>query len=194
MRRNGPWLIEESCSKFKNKFVEVTEDRVVQPDGKPGTYATVRLNPGVAVLAITDDREVHLTRQFRYACGRECIEVVAGVIERDEDPRDAAKRELREELGIMAGEWTDLGALDPDTSILTGPARLFLARRLRETDTDPDPSEDIRRVTVSLDAAIQMVMNGSITHAPSCVAILKAARVLDQLRHHRLDRGSGSHA
>jgi hypothetical protein len=194
MRRNGPWLIEESCLKFKNKFVEVTEDRVVQPDGNPGTYATVKLNPGVAVLAITDDGDVHLTRQFRYACGRECIEVVAGVIEHDEDPGDAAKRELREELGIIADEWIDLGPLDPDTSILSGPARMFMARRLRQTVTDPDPSEDIANVTVSLDTAIQMVMDGSITHAPSCVVILKAARVLDELRNHRGDRGSGSHA
>ena len=63
-----------------------------------------------------------------------------------------------------------------DTSIVQCPVRLFTADALRMTHADPDPTESIRGMTVSFDAAVDMVMKGQITHAPSCVLILKAER------------------
>ena len=176
MRRHGPWVIEATFEKYTNDFLKLQEDRVKTPDGAPGSYATVMLKPGVAVLAVNGAGEVHLTRQFRYAIGRESVEAASGGVENDEDPLDSAKRELREELGIVADEWTDLGVIDADTSIVCGPCRLFVARALQMTKKDEDSTESIERLTLSLDAAVDLVMNGEITHAPSCVLILKAAR------------------
>jgi 8-oxo-dGDP phosphatase len=106
------------------------------------------------------------------------VEVASGAVEHDEEPLPAAHRELREELGLIADTWTDLGMFDLDTSIVRCPVRLFLARALRTTTVDPDPTERIRRVTVSLDDAVTMVLNGEITHAPSCFLILKAERTI----------------
>lgn len=177
MRRYGPWTIKSSSTKFQNHFVTVTEDAVRQPDGSDGTYATVALNPGVAILAINDAGQVCLTRQFRYAIGRESIEVVSGAIDEGEEPLDAAKRELCEEVGLTAAEWSDVGTIDVDTSILRCPVRLFVARKLTPTSDDPDPAERIERLTVAFDAAVQMALNGAITHSPSCVLLLKAKLV-----------------
>jgi 8-oxo-dGTP pyrophosphatase MutT (NUDIX family) len=174
VRQHGPWRIEESSKRYTSPFLDLYEDRVAKPDGTPGTYATVTLKPGVAVLPVTDAGEVHLTRQFRYAVGRDSVEVACGAIENDEEPPLAAERELREELGLVGGNWTDLGTFDLDTSIVRCPVRLFVVGALRTTSVDPDPTERIRRVTVSFDEAVGMVMNGDITHAPSCVLILKA--------------------
>jgi 8-oxo-dGTP pyrophosphatase MutT (NUDIX family) len=178
MRQHGPWVIHDSAEKFRNNFVTVTEDRVTQPDGSDSTFATVALNPGIAVLAINDGGEVQLTRQFRYATGADSVEVVCGAVEPGEDALAAAKRELREEAGFVADTWTDLGGIDTDTSILRGPVRLFLARDLSRTGKNPDPSERIASLTVPFDEALSMVHEGAITHAPSCVLILKAARYL----------------
>jgi 8-oxo-dGTP pyrophosphatase MutT (NUDIX family) len=178
MRQHGPWVIHDSAEKFSNKFVAVTEDRVTKHDGAPGTFATVTLKPGVSVLAIDDRGQVYLTRQFRYAIGADSVEVVSGAVEVGEEVLAAAQRELREEVGIVAERWTDLGTIDMDTSILRCPVQLFLARDLKAVGEDPDPSEDITPVTMPFEEALSMVHEGAITHSPSCVLILKAAQHL----------------
>jgi ADP-ribose pyrophosphatase len=175
-RVHGPWVIEASRQVYRSEFIELEEDRVKKPDGSPGVYATVTLKPGVAVLPIDDAGDVHLTRQFRYGIGRQSIEVPSGTLEPGEEPLAAAQREVREELGIAAEEWTDLGAFDLDTSIVRCEVRLLIAKRLRFTAPHADPTEVIRPLKVSFAAAVDLVMNGGITHAPSCVLILKAVQ------------------
>src|SRR4051812_29040722 len=110
-RKNGNWTIKHTRKIFENDFFKVFEDEVIQPDGKDGKYATIRFVQGAAVLPLDDDGFIYLTKQFRYALGREDLEVVSGAIE-DENPSEAARREAREELGIEAEEWTDLGVIE----------------------------------------------------------------------------------
>ena len=71
-----------------------------------------------------------MTKEFRYAVGQMSLEVVSGGVEEGEEPLAAARRELKEELGIEADEWVELGRVDPFTSMVLSPARLFLARKL----------------------------------------------------------------
>jgi 8-oxo-dGTP pyrophosphatase MutT (NUDIX family) len=173
-RKHGPWTIKETIQKYHNEFFVVNEDQVVRPDGEDGTYATVEVKPGVSVLPFDEDGNVYLTSQFRYAVGRDSIEASSGGMDEGETPSEAAKRELREELGIEAKELIDLGQLDVDTSIINCPARLFLARRLSFTEKNEDGTEQIKTLKIKLDEAVKKVMNGEITHAPSCALILKA--------------------
>jgi 8-oxo-dGTP pyrophosphatase MutT (NUDIX family) len=177
-QKHGPWTIQETTQKYQNSFINVHEDQVLQPDGQPGMYATVKMIPGVAILPIDSDRIVYLTRQFRYALGKESIEVVCGAIEEDEPPFEAAQREVQEELGIKAEEWIDLGVFDLDTSIVHCPVYLFLTKHLSFTQTNQEGTETIERLHMPLDEAVQMVMDSKITHAPSCVLILKAGNAL----------------
>jgi 8-oxo-dGTP pyrophosphatase MutT (NUDIX family) len=180
-RRNGPWTIKDSRVVYRNEFIEVVEDDVLQPDGESGSYATVRIKAGVSVLAFTD-REVYLIRQFRYALGRESLEAVSGAVEEDESPADAAVRELQEEAGIIAGELVELGRIDVDTSIVNNPAYHFLARDLRFTESRPEGTEEIRVEKFPLEAAVRMVMASEITHASTCSLILKAQQYLTAKR------------
>ena len=83
-----------------------------------------------------------------------------------------------EELGIEAETWIDLGVVHPMTSMLYAPAQLFLAKKLSFFQPDPEASEIIRLVKVKLSEAVRMVIESEITHAPSCVLILKASHVL----------------
>jgi len=177
-QKHGPWTIQETSCKYEDSFINVRKDQVLRPDGQTGSYATVTMKPGVAVLPIDSNGIVYLTQQFRYALGKESIEVVSGGLEEQELPLESAKRELQEELGIEADEWTNLGSFDLDTSIINCPVHLFLAKHLNFIETDQEGTETIETVKVSLNAAIQMVMESAITHSPSCVLILKAQNAM----------------
>jgi ADP-ribose pyrophosphatase len=178
-RTKGLWLVEETVQKYKNSWLELSEDKVVRPDGKAGTFATVSMKPGVSVLAMDDLAQVYLTSEYRYAVERESIEVVSGGIDDDEPPLVAARRELREELGIEAAQWIDLGLVDPFTSAIHSPATLFLARKLSLVEPEPESTEVIRVLKVDLTEAVWMVMESEITHGPSCVLILKTYLLLN---------------
>lgn len=174
-KRHGPWTITETALRFQNDFIEVREDQVIQPDGEPGSYAIVKVKPGVCVLPLDDNGFVYLTCQFRYALGKESLETATGAIEEGEPPLDAAQRELREELGFEAATWADLGTVHLDTSIIHCPVSLFLAKGLRFVGTDREGTETIRTVKMPLKEALGKVAASEILHGPSCVLLLKAA-------------------
>ena len=181
-RRKGPWTVEETARVYRTPWVEVVEDKVIRPDGTPGLFTTVRMRPGVSVLALDEEGFVQLTSEYRYAVERESVEVVSGGVEDDETPLDAAKRELREELGLEAREWIDLGPVDPFTSIVLAPARLYLARGLTHGREEREATEVISVLRVPLSDAVEMVARGRVTHGPSCVLILRAHLYLNEDR------------
>lgn len=186
MKKHGPWQIVRSEEVYRDPWIAVRRDEVIRPDGKPGTHSVVTLKPGVTVLAIDDADNVFLTEEFHYGVGRVTVEAVSGGIEPGENPVETAKRELREELGIEAAEWVDLGVVDPFTASVVSPTRLYLARELRFGDPTPDGTEQIRRVTMKLADAVQKVIASEITHGPSCLVILKAAfRFVEEKRDSR---------
>ena len=172
-KKNGPWTILSTTQKYKNEFIEVNEDAVIQPDGKEGKYATVEMKAGCCSLPVDDEGNVYLIKQFRYALGEESIETICGAIE-DEKPIDAAKREVKEELGIEADDWQALGTAETDTSIVHCPAHFFVAKKLKFSKPEREGSEVMKTVKMSLDEAVEKVLSGEIKHALSCVLILKA--------------------
>ncbi len=179
-RKNGPWTIKETIPKYKNPWIEVKEDQVIRPDGKPGIFGIVNMKSGISVLPIDDDGFVYLTDEFHYAIEKDSIEVVSGAIDDNETPIITAKRELEEELGIKANEWTELGVVNPFTTVIKSPAYLFLARKLTFTKSNQEGTENIKLVKVKFKEAVKMVMESKITHSPSCVLILKAKEFLEK--------------
>jgi ADP-ribose pyrophosphatase len=169
----GLWRVNKTVQRYKNSWLELNEDQVVRPDGEFGIFATVSMRPGVSVLAMDSDSRVYLTNEYRYAIERESIEVVSGGIEEGESPYVAARRELREELGIEAAQWIELGSVDPFTSSIHSPAKLYLARNLCLVEPEPEATEIIKVLKVDLNEAMRMVLESEITHGPSCVLILK---------------------
>ena len=93
--------------------------------------------------------------------------------------REAAARELKEELGIEAEEFVELGRCDPLTYLVDSPSHLVLARGLSFTGQQQEGTETIRREKVSLDEAVRMAMDGRITHGASCVIILRTKQFLE---------------
>ncbi len=173
MRRHGPWTIVTSTKIYQDPWIRLDCDQVIRPDGLAGTYSVVDLKSGVTVIAVDSEDVVHLTSEFHYAVGRTTLEGASGGIEVGESPLESAGRELREELGIVAQKWTDLGSVDPFTSAVRSPVQLFLAEDISFVQTELEGTELIERVAMPLTEAMRAVMDGRITHAPTCVALLK---------------------
>ena len=177
--KRGEWTVLDSAVLYRNPWLTVREDQVIQPDGQDGAFGVVEMTPGVSVLPVDDDGTVYLVRIYRYTLDRHCLEALAGGIEDDEDPQEAARRELREEAGIEATDLIDLGVVDQLTEVVVSPDRLFLARGLSFNKPHREETEEIERVAVPLHQAVAWAYDGTITHAASVVLILKAARHLN---------------
>lgn len=170
----GPWKIKSTEQVYADPFVQLSVDQVIRPDGDDGQHVVVKIKPGVCVIAVDDERNVHLTQEFHYAVGRETVECVSGGIEPGDDADATARRELQEELGLVANQWLPLMTVDPFTAIMASPTCLYLARGLSRVEATPEPTELIEHLVMPLSKAVTMVEQGEITHAPSCVAILLA--------------------
>ncbi|MDC0262223.1 NUDIX hydrolase [Planctomycetaceae bacterium] len=182
MTQHGPWFINASEVVYHDPWLSLRCDQVTRPDGQPGTYSVVTIKSGVSVLAMNEEGFVYLTDEFHYAIGRQSLETVSGGIDDKETAEQAARRELAEELGLIADELISLGTVDPFTGSLLSPTELFLARGISETEANPEGTELIEMVKVSFAEAVEKVMSGEITHAPSCVLILKAEKWLKSER------------
>ena len=178
-RKHGPWTIRSSERLYADDFAEVWVDEASRPDGEPARRVTMRMKEGVAVLALDGEGSAHLVETFRYAVGKQCVEVVQGGMEEGEEAEAAARRELKEELGIEAEEFIDMGLVDAVTSQVYSPSRIFLARGLTFGEPDRDSTESLRPLKVSFEEAVRMVMDGRVTQGISCALILKSKLFLE---------------
>jgi ADP-ribose pyrophosphatase len=173
MREHGPWKVVETRYVYRDAWIDVQIDDVIRPDGRPGTHSIVWLKQGVTVIALDDAQHVYLTEEFHYGVGRVTIEGVSGGNDPPEAMLDTARRELQEEIGIVAERWTDLGVVDPFTSNVNSPTQLYLAEELRFVDAAREGTETMRCLRVPLAEAVAMAGDGRITHAQTVVALLK---------------------
>lgn len=172
-RRVGPYTVVHSRPIYENPWVKLREDRVTDLKHKESTFGVITMKPGVTVLPMDDSGNVRLVREFKYGIGEPTLEAVSGAIESGETPEQAGLRELGEEIGLIAAEWVDMGLVNPFTTIVNSPNHTFLARNLSRIRRRPDAPEQIETVTMPFADALQAVLDGSITHAASCVLILK---------------------
>jgi 8-oxo-dGTP pyrophosphatase MutT (NUDIX family) len=174
MKLDNPYRLTSRKEIYSNPWIRVREDHVIRPNGTAGMFGVVEVKPGASVLAMEGDGSVYLIKEYKYGVGRESVEVMSGGIEEGETPLDTARRELREELGLTAREYTDLGMIDPFTTAAQSPNYLFLARGLERCESEPDEGEFLEIVRVPFARAVEMAMASEITHAASCAVILKA--------------------
>ena len=165
----------DSTEIHRGNLVRLCKDSVILPDGSAAIYEHVEIKHGASTLAIEPNGDVWLVREWKYAIDRPSLEVVSGGIEEGEEPIAAARRELREEAGLAAARWTSLGFVDPFTTMLRCPNHMFIAEELSSVPHEPDAGEAIEVVRMPLSEAVARILSGDITHATSCVLILRAA-------------------
>jgi len=157
---------------FDGVLLKVYRDRVRLPDGAESGREYIRHPGAVAVVPFLDDGQVLLERQFRYPHGRDFIEIPAGKLEPGEPVLETAKRELLEETGYSADEWTRLGTLHTAIAYTDEAIELFVARGLRKGERNLDQGEFLETFSVGFDEALEMVRDGRITDAKSVAALL----------------------
>jgi 8-oxo-dGTP pyrophosphatase MutT (NUDIX family) len=154
---------------------------MVHPNGQPGEHGVV-ITPRASAAVVIDGEDIVLARQARYAIDRNVLEVVKGGADGDESPQDAAERELREELGIIADRWDALGIIYEIPSIMQEPVSLFLARDIRAVTSQPEDVETIIAVRMPFRDAYLAAARGEINDAVTGLALLRAAQRLEDER------------
>lgn len=164
---------------FDGVILHVKKDTVRLPNGNLTGREIIRHIGAVCVIPVTEDNCVFVERQYRYPYDTIITEIPAGKLDsKEEDRLSAAKRELREETGITADEWTDLGGFFPSAAYSDEYITMFIARGLHYGERALDEDEFLNVVRVPLSELVEDVMNGLIPDSKTQTAVLKAARFL----------------
>ena len=168
----NPWQTVSSTEVYRNPWIQVTEHRVIRPDGKPGIYGVVAFqNLAVGVLALNDEGFLVLVGQWRYPLGVYSWEIPEGGCPLGQDPLETAQRELREETGLVAHEWKSMLRMHLSNSVSDEAAVVFVARSLRQGVAEPEGTEKLMVRWVRPVEAWDMIRQGLITDAISVAAI-----------------------
>lgn len=168
----------ESTLKYNGKVIDVYNDRVLLENGKEAARDVVRHPGGVCVVALNEKDEVYFVRQFRYPHGKVLLEIPAGKLEWGEDHFACGKRELLEETGCTADEFTYLGCLLPTPAYDTEVIHMYMAKGLHKSSQHLDEDEFLEVSLIPLAKAVEMVMNNEIEDAKTQLALLKVSALL----------------
>lgn len=162
----------ESNYSYQGKVVSLRIDKVTLPNGREGMREIVEHPGAVAIVPITSEGKIIMVKQFRKPIERVTIELPAGKLDKREEPRTCALRELQEEIGHTADE------LEYKFSYYTTPGfsdeimYLFKATKLQKSKLDCDDDEFIELIELSPHEAYQKILQGEIVDAKTIIGIL----------------------
>ena len=173
---NNPWQTLSTETRYENPWITVTHSEVINPNGNPGIYGLVRYkNHAVGIVPIDEEGYTYLVGQYRYATDRYEWEIPEGGCPVGTDPLATAKRELKEETGLVAEQWEQICDFYLSNSVSDEYGLAFVARRLRQEEAAPEDTEDLRVKRLHLNEAIEMVLAGEIKDALSIMALQRVA-------------------
>jgi ADP-ribose pyrophosphatase len=162
------------------KIIAIDQDTVRFPDGSTGTMDIVR-HPGASAIVpflsdpSGDDPQILLIKQYRYAAGGFLYEIPAGRLDKGEEPRRCAERELKEETGCTAQRLEQVFTMATTPGFSDEIIHLFIASGLERGEHQREADEFMTVETFSLSEALQMIQKGEIRDAKTALGILFAA-------------------
>lgn len=167
INEDGKWETISSEYLFRRPWLTVRHDKVRLPDGRINPEFYVLEYPDwVNIIAITENGEFVMERQYRHGLDKTCYEIAAGVVENGETPLEAARRELEEETGYGGGEWKELMLISGNPSTTSNLTHCFLAEGVKKVSAQHlDSTEDLSVCLLSLDQVRQLLVHDKIRQA-----------------------------
>jgi 8-oxo-dGTP pyrophosphatase MutT (NUDIX family) len=177
------FAVQASKDVYAGRVMALRADEVLMPSGRVAVREIVEHPGAVAIAALDADDRLMMIHQYRHAVGRRLWELPAGLLDvRGEDPLVTAQRELAEETGLAASEWSVLVDVTPSPGFTDEAVRVYLARGLSEVgrpEHADDEEADLAARWVSLPVAVRMVLSGTIVNATTVAGVLAAHALRD---------------
>jgi 8-oxo-dGTP pyrophosphatase MutT (NUDIX family) len=175
----NPWTKLSEKEYYDNAWISVSEHQIINPSRKPGIYGKVHFkNKAIGIVPIDDDGNTWLVGQYRYTLDEYSWEIPMGGGPEGEDIIESAKRELKEETGLIASEWKNILRIHTSNSVTDEEGFIFLAKGLEQGETEFEETEKLEIKKLPLSEAVQMVMDGEITDSLSIAGLLKVHLML----------------
>jgi ADP-ribose pyrophosphatase len=157
---------------FKGKIIKLRVDEVILNNDNKATREIVEHSGAVAIIPIIDKDRMFLVRQFRKPIEKELIELPAGKLEREENPKECALRELEEEIGYRAGKIQKLITIYTSPGFANEIIHIYVASDLKKTRINRDKDEFMDILKVSFEEVKDMINNGKIQDAKTIAGVL----------------------
>lgn len=166
---------------FKSKLFEIVRSTVRLHQVGEHKHEDVYLRPAVFIFPLTDKNDIYLIYEYRYLLKKTVLSAVAGFSEKGETSIQTAKRELKEEAGVIASQWEELLRFNMSNSVVKSQNYLFLAKELEFTQKALEKDEEIELVKMTISEAVEKVFSGEISGTGTIIGIL----LLDKLKREK---------
>ena len=168
------WIIKNEQTQYENPWIKVTEYQVINPSGNVGIYGKVHYkNHAIGIIPLDHNGKIHMVGQFRFVLNKYSIEIPEGGGNPNTDPLESAKRELKEETGLKAENWEKLLEMHLSNSVSDELAIVYLATNLSQEESEPEETEKLTLLTMTVDEVYRMILDNTITDAITVAAILR---------------------
>lgn len=176
MKPSGPgWTVRSARTAYENPWLVLRHYETLAPTGHPALYGVVSFkNYAIAILPLHDNGEVTLVGQHRMPLADYSWELPEGGGPIGIDPLDSAKRELREEAGLVADDWRQVLRFQLSNSVSDERGFGFIATGLTRAETEPDETEALRIVRVPFRQALDLAVAGHMPDAMTVAMLLRA--------------------
>lgn len=176
---NNPWTVLATKPVYENPWISVTEYDVINPSGGKGIYGKVHFkNKAIGIIPLDESFNTYLVGQFRFTLNKYFWEIPEGGGPLGTDVLVSAKRELLEETGLVAAQWTLLMDFHLSNSVSDEHGQIFLAQQLTQHAAEPEETEQLQIKKIPFAEAYAMVEDGRITDSMSVAAIQKVQLML----------------
>ena len=180
MTEQNPWITKSTETKYDNPWIRLDESQVINPAGNDGIYGVVHFkNRAMAIIPLDEENNTWIVGQFRYTTKTYEWEVIEGGVPEGEDLLEGAKRELEEEAGLKANEWTMIiDGCQLSNSVSDEIGYAYVAKGLSMTATNPEETEQLQIRKLPFEELVTMVMNGEIKDLLSVASVLKVKMMI----------------
>jgi len=177
--QHNPWQVKSEASVYENPWIQVIHHDVINPSGGKGIYGKVHFKAtAIGILPLDEQLNTWLVGQYRFPLNQYSWEIPEGGGPPDTEPLVSAKRELLEETGLVASEWSVLLDIHLSNSVTDEYGLIYLARQLEQHAAEPEETEQLVVKKLPFEEAYRMVESGAITDSLSIAAILKVKLML----------------